>query len=581
MVYHIADNIISPLGLTSEENYQAVKAGRSSLCRYDDRWGLPHPFNASLFSDQQTRSLAVEGMTRFESLAVRSVQEAVEGSGIDVASPRVVFLLSTTKANIDGLATSSSAFVSPSVAAKRIAVRLGLMTEPIVVCNACISGVSAIVLAQRLLETDRYDYAIVCGADVQSRFTISGFASLQALSETACKPFDVERTGLNLGEAAATIILGNRKPNRSTGHHWVIAKGVIRNDAFHMSSPSKHGEGAARALTAVASHLSSLAFINAHGTATLFNDQMESVAIERAGLSHVPVNGLKGYLGHTLGAAGVLETILCMKSADDHTILATRGYQEKGVSGHISIVSDHIFTSSTSFVKMISGFGGCNAALFVTKMAPPPQQLTAKSHCNTTLSKREKLAANSQQLTAKSHIKITPAGVSLDGKALVCSAEGPSLLTSLYKQFVGDYPKYYKMDPLSRLGFVASELLLRQESGHPCQDTSARAVILFNHSSSIMADRLYQESILHQENYFPSPSAFVYTLPNMVTGEIAIRHHYYGETSFYILHHRDDLLMEHIVSASFSDGDTKSVLSGWIDYEDDSHFVADLFIVER
>ncbi len=565
MVYHIADNIISPLGLTSEENYQAVKAGRSSLCRYDDRWGLPHPFTASLFSDQQTRSLAVEGMTRFESLAVRSVQEAVEGSGIDVASPRVVFLLSTTKANIDGLATSSSAFVSPSVAAKRIAVRLGLVTEPIVVCNACISGVSAIVLAQRLLEADRYDYAIVCGADVQSRFTISGFASLQALSVTACKPFDVERTGLNLGEAAATIVLGNRKPNRSAGHYWVIAKGVVRNDAFHMSSPSKHGEGATRALTAVASHLSSLAFINAHGTATLFNDQMESVAIERAGLSHVPVNGLKGYLGHTLGAAGVLETILCMKSADDHTILATRGYQEKGVSGHISIVSDHIFTSSTSFVKMISGFGGCNAALFVTKMAPPPQQLTA----------------NSQKLTAKSHIKITPSGVSLDGKALVCSAKGPALLTSLYKQFVGDYPKYYKMDPLSRLGFVASELLLRQESDLPCQDTSDRAVILFNHSSSIMADRLYQGSIQHQENYFPSPSAFVYTLPNMVTGEIAIRHHYYGETSFYILHHRDDLLMEHIVSASFADGDTKSVLSGWLDYEDDSHFEADLFIAER
>ena len=83
-----------------------------------------------------------------------------------------------------------------------------------------------------------------------------------------------------------------------------------------------------------------LAFVNAHGTATLFNDQMESIAIQRAGLSDVPVNALKGYIGHSLGAAGVFETILCMKSVDDHTILGTRGYDEIGVSGKVMLSAE-------------------------------------------------------------------------------------------------------------------------------------------------------------------------------------------------------------------------------------------------
>ena len=547
MIYKIADNVLSPLGETTAENYLAVKAGRSALCRYDHHWGLPESFTASLFTEEQHEQLAIEGLTRFEPLAVRSASDAILHSGIDVTNPRIIFILSSTKGNIELLADGED--VSMGTAARRIARYLGFVTEPLVVCNACISGVSAIIAALRLLEAGHYDYAVVCGADVQNPFTVSGFQSLKAVAEDACRPFDIERLGLNLGEAAATIVFGNSPTSHFpplTSKIWAVVKGAIRNDAYHISTPSKDGEGARLALQQVLQGIETddLAFVNAHGTATMYNDQMESKAIERAGLGDVPVNALKGYFGHTLGAAGILETIISMAAIDDHTILATKGFEEIGVSGKICLSANHQPTDKQCFVKMISGFGGGNAVLLL-KQVP----LEDASHS----------------------MPLAPCSMPLAHYALRLTSE--TSLTNLYKEKIGDYPKYYKMDGLSRLGFVASELLLGDQ--HP-----ACAVILFNRSSSIDADRKYLSTIA-AGNYFPSPSVFVYTFPNIVTGEIAIRHQWKNETSFYILPKRDDTLIQQMVEASLADEETKCVLTGWLDYEDDTHYEADLWLVSK
>ena len=99
-----------------------------------------------------------------------------------------------------------------------------------------------------------------------------------------------------------------------------------------------------------------LAFVNAHGTATMYNDEMESIALERAGITDVPVNSLKGYLGHTMGAAGVLECLVSMKAVEEGVVLATRGFEKKGVSGNIKINGELTTTDRPSFVKMLSGF---------------------------------------------------------------------------------------------------------------------------------------------------------------------------------------------------------------------------------
>ena len=369
-------------------------AGSSALKRYDHQWDIPEPFSAALFSEKQNQDLAIDGLTRFESLVVRSVREALSQCTIvncqlsilnsfNLGSERVVFILSTTKANVEylGREDASTEILYPGESAERIAGVLGVTTQPIVVCNACVSGLSAMILASRLLEQRQYDYAIVCGADVLSRFVMSGFLSLKSVSASSCRPFDIDRQGMNLGEAASTVILGYGDSALAQGSDSLIAvAGAVRNDAFDITAPSKKGEGAFRALKAVLRETEArwyggagvretvtdqLALLNAHGVASLFMDQMESVAIERAGLAEVPVNSLKGFFGHTLGAAGVLETVLTMYALERGTIFGTVGYEELGVSGRIKVAAQQQATDKRCFIKMLSGFGGCNAALLV------------------------------------------------------------------------------------------------------------------------------------------------------------------------------------------------------------------------
>lgn len=572
MAYVWADNIISPLGATSEENYLSVKAGKSGLRAYPaGSRGIPEGFTASL----------LPSIISLEELAYRSAYQALKSFPVKINTQRVAFILSSTKGPIERLGKEDDEAADMAAAAQRIAHRLGIPSKPFVVCNACVSGLSALILATRLLSQNHYDYAVVCGVDTPSRFIISGFQSLKALSPVPCRPFDMERFGLNLGEAAATMVLGRQAPAGAT-EAWRLEKGYIRNDAYHISAPSKTSEGLYKALmeTMKGVEKEDLAFINAHGTATLFNDQMESVAIQRAGLTDVPVNALKGYVGHTLGAAGILETVLSMKAAADHTVIGTKGYQELGVSGQLDLSAEHRSTDKHAFIKMLSGFGGCNATL----LAQPIKSVSWEK-ADYTGSPSRRFA-----LTVKHRVRILPSGVWVDGSPFSVANEkaSMSLLTALYKQKIGDYPKYYKMDALCRLGFVASELLLqaeqKQRTAHetaPYPADDSRAIVLFNHSSSIYSDKKYLETIRDQDNYYPSPSVFVYTLPNIVTGEVAIRNGYHGETSFYILPDKDERQMQEVLATTCLDPKTKSVLAGWIDYQDADHFDADLYIAEK
>ena len=376
MIVKVSDNIISPLGMTTAENYAAVKAGRSELKRHDGLWQLPEPFTASLMDREVINETAADlhiddRYTFFEKMIILSAAKALEQTDIDPTSDSVLFILSTTKGNVFLLDKRETGFPAERVllglAAKQMTDFFHNPNTPIVVSNACISGVCAQIQAMRELESGRFDYVVTVGADVQSAFIVSGFQSFKALSVDSCKPFDANRTGLNLGDAAATIIYTRK--DEVNENEWVACRGAIRNDANHISGPSRTGEGSYRALKVALGEMSSdkIAFINAHGTATLYNDEMESFAIERAGLSKVPVNGLKGYYGHTMGAAGILETILSMKAIDDHNILATKGYETIGVTHPLVLSNQNQSTDKRAFIKLLSGFGGCNAALLFAK----------------------------------------------------------------------------------------------------------------------------------------------------------------------------------------------------------------------
>lgn len=577
MLKVVSTNIVSPLGMSSQENWHAVMQGRSALRRLENYKGIPLPFVASVFTPEQVEELAVEGFTRFESLAIRSITEALTHTDLDVHGERTIFILSTTKADVEELgfaAESDGDYHRPALSAQRIAEHVGIGGGAIVCCNACISGVSAQILADRLISCGHYDNAVVCGADLVSSFTASGFLSFKSLSNEACRPFDADRQGLNLGETAATIVF-TRADSLRDGD-WLFERGEMDNDAFHLSTPAPSGEGARKVLEAVMKgrDASELAFVSAHGTATMFNDQMESVAIEKAGLSSVPLTALKGWFGHTLGASGVLEVILGMMAVSESVVLPLRGFREIGVSGKVNLSPELRATDKNSFLKMISGFGGCNAAALYRRVRAGMERETAPG-----LEEAAHLMGEAAPGLKELHrVHILPNGVTLDGMRLPVQSQGAGLLSEIYRKYVGDYPKYHKMDALSRLAFLATELLLSR--GDVPQD-SGRATILFNRTSSVVADRCHLGSIAKPGEFYPSPSVFLGTLPNIATGEIAIRHGYTGETSLYITDFRDEALMKKVVSSSFSLGGFRSLICGFVDCDRGDSFEADLKILVK
>lgn len=591
MLKVVSTNIVSPLGMSSQENWRAVMQGRSALRRLENYKGIPLPFVASVFTPEQVEKLAVEGFTRFESLVIRSITEALTHTDLDVHGERTIFILSTTKADVEELAFAAERdgdYHRPALSAQRIAEHVGIGGGAIVCCNACISGVSAQILADRLISAGYYDNAVVCGADLVSSFTASGFLSFKSLSNEACRPFDADRQGLNLGEAAATIVF-TRADSLRDGD-WLFERGEMDNDAFHLSTPAPSGEGARKVLEAVMKgrDASELAFVSAHGTATMFNDQMESVAIEKAGLSSVPLIALKGWFGHTLGASGVLEVILGMMAVSESVVLPLRGFREIGVSGKVNLSPELRTTDKNSFLKMISGFGGCNAAALYRRVREGMERETApglekEAHSKGETAPELKETAHlmgeaAPGLKELHRVHILPDGVTLDGRRLPVQSQGAGLLSEIYRKYVGDYPKYHKMDSLSRLAFLATELLLSR--GDVPQD-SGRATILFNRTSSVVADRCHLGSIAKPGEFYPSPSVFLGTLPNIATGEIAIRHGYTGETSLYITDFRDEALMKKVVGSSFSPGGFRSLICGFVDCDRGDSFEADLKILVK
>ena len=376
MIVKIADNITSPLGFDTATNYAAVLEGRSCLKLHEDKWNVPEPFMASLFEDGAIakRFSAIGGnvhkYSRFEQLCILSVALALKQvPHIDVASKRTALVISTTKGNVEALDSNYSGPGNEYLgySAQMIAEYFGFTTTPIVVSNACISGLCAQIVAMRGIESGRYDTVVVVGADVQSQFIITGFQSFKALSHEECKPFDINRQGLNLGEAAATVIY--QKAESEKHDCWMAMNGYIRNDANHISGPSRTGEGSYRAMRAVLDgvDISQIGLVNVHGTSTSYNDEMEAIALGRMKLDKTPINTLKGYYGHTMGAAGVLEAVLSMHALDHGIVLATRGYEQCGTSIPVNVSAQHRKTSARMFVKLLSGFGGCNAAMLFKK----------------------------------------------------------------------------------------------------------------------------------------------------------------------------------------------------------------------
>ena len=372
-VYVVADNIVGPLGGTTRENFDQVLSGNSGIAQHNNAAYAAAPFYGAITTPAQldafTANANVKGYTRFEQLLVASIQSALQQTAVTLADTRTGFIISTTKGNIELLEQQPEGAVPPLAnmqlytTAKKVAAHFNAANEPLVISSACISGLVAILTGKRLIQSGRYDHVVVTGADVLTRFVLSGFQSFQAVSAVPCKPFDANRTGVTLGEGAATVILSREKGDAL----FSLGAGAISNDANHISGPSRTGEELAAvmqlALNGSGLTAADIGFVSAHGTATLYNDEMEAKALHHAGLATLPVNSLKGYYGHTLGAAGLIEAIISMQAMKAGVVLPTKGFEIPGVSMPVNVHNTLLQKTSRHFLKTVSGFGGCNAAM--------------------------------------------------------------------------------------------------------------------------------------------------------------------------------------------------------------------------
>jgi len=389
-VYFGTDNIITSLGFTTTENATKIKAGISGINVFDDGYIFPGSvaysavntddlekhFSAVITKSGIRASEIVHPLTRIEKMFMVSIASALENSGVDPKDPGTVMIFSTTKGNVDQLQGQDAISMGkPRVLlwemADYIARLFNCSIDPVVISNACTSGSVAIIHAARMIAAGQYDHAIVTGGDIISEFVIAGFQSFQALSPEACRPFDAGRTGLSLGEGCGTVILSSDRAKLNTDNPVTYLGGGTSNDANHISGPSRDGEGLYLAIKAAMKEAGAKAgdidYISAHGTATPYNDEMESLALAWAGMDKIPVNSFKGYIGHTLGAAGVIETILSIYSIRNNILLKSIGYENNGVTKPLNIITENIQKPVSTILKTASGFGGCNAAIVVSR----------------------------------------------------------------------------------------------------------------------------------------------------------------------------------------------------------------------
>ena len=530
-IYLGASSLRSCLG-NKAETLTAMRCGKGGLV-YSDRFSMPIGLAEVADSSEYTR---------FESLLLEQLRNVVSESGVDLRSDDSLLVISTTKGNVDYLAKDCENIPDRAyldVSAQLIADSLKCKNRPIVISNACISGVSAFVVARWLLTSGEYKHIIVAGCDAICDFITSGFASFKSISANPCKPYDAARDGLTLGEAAGAVLL-TTDATLADKSGIRLAGGAISNDANHISGPSRTGDGLYYAINSAMREAGvkseDIGFVNTHGTATRYNDEMESKAIAWAELCNKPLNSLKGYIGHTLGASGVVETIICAEELKLGYIFGTKGFNESDAPHPLTISPDAQTFEKGCCVKTASGFGGCNAAIVLD--IEQRETPATKRVCN------PKVVA--EYALPKSELQFA------------------EFIRHEFKSLGESNMKFYKMSDMSKALYVAVENLLKIE-GFDDVEPTRRAIVLANKSASLDADVLHQQILDKHLPEGTSPAVFVYTLANVSAGEMCIRHKIQGDNTFFIESEDSEVTQKYAINLIESNR-ADAVITGWCEY---------------
>ncbi|MCW3119846.1 MAG: beta-ketoacyl-[acyl-carrier-protein] synthase family protein [Chitinophagaceae bacterium] len=383
--------IISAIGNTLAENRLSLMEGRSGISKISDNF--PSKFAGVLpFGEIKTANSRFKenlnakepGITRTTLLALHAMEEAIKDSALttaELASFDTALIGATTVGGMclidelyrdanknEGGSEYLSSYDGASVT-MYLQSRYNINGINNTINTACSSSANAIMYGTRLLKNGLAKRAIVGGADSLAKFTINGFNSLYILSPDACTPFDADRKGLNLGEGAAFLVLEKEEDCAGKKIYAEVTGYGNSNDAFHPSSLSENGDGPYRsmqgALETARLRPGEIDFINAHGTGTENNDEVESKAMIRL-FGHPPAfTSTKSNTGHTLGAAGAVEAVFSILNLVYQEIYPGLNFKNAIISTGLIPIQSYTTTLLKHVMSNSFGFGGnCTSLIF-------------------------------------------------------------------------------------------------------------------------------------------------------------------------------------------------------------------------
>lgn len=388
--------VFTALGLGVEENFKALshcQTSFSDLSFLTTKYGNQYPFAEIKMSTEQLIDKAAlpiqKAYTRTSAIGILALKEAFAQAGLtkSVKNKRIGLVNATTVGSMcevekyyydflaqDNSDNSFSDTIDCADCTHRIADYFHIKDNLTTISTACSSSANAIMLGARLLQSNMLDLAICGGTDALTRFTINGFSALKNIDRELCKPFSAHRNGLNLGEGAAYLILEKESACEQRGHTpLAILSGYANyNESFHPTAPNPEGEGAyhAMALALKKAQLipSQINYINAHGTATLTNDESESNAMKKLFPEVPPFSSTKCYTGHTLAASGAVEAVFSILSLKHGCVYANLNF--KAPIEPMGLIPQTAFVYNENMQNVMSNsfaFGGNNASLIFSK----------------------------------------------------------------------------------------------------------------------------------------------------------------------------------------------------------------------
>ncbi|WP_026934309.1 beta-ketoacyl-[acyl-carrier-protein] synthase family protein [Christiangramia echinicola] len=380
--------IISAIGRDVEEAHFSLKIGKDGIS-YPDILSTIHqnlPVGEIKLSNSELSEILNlpedHAYTRAALLGVYAIRELLENSGMERFPGDTGFISGTSVGGIDKTEehfynykenVADRKYIQaqhPGFTTEKIAEYFGINGMVTTISTACSSSANAIMMGAQMIESGKLKRVIVGGSDCLTKFTLNGFNSLKILSENKSRPFDNEREGLNLGEAAGYLLL--EAEDQMAGENIlgrVVGYGNA-NDAFHQTASSENGEGAfnaiSRALKKAGLSASEVDYINTHGTGTRNNDLSESVALKRVFGDHIPeFSSTKGYTGHTLGAAGAIEAIFSLLSIQNGKIFPNLNFSNKMAETNLAPVTEIKSKHIETVLSNSLGFGGnCTSLIF-------------------------------------------------------------------------------------------------------------------------------------------------------------------------------------------------------------------------